>query len=84
MTDMRRTLLWVVFSMSLVLIWDAWSRHNGQTSFRFAIAFSRLRNQVSVWSSCSVAAWKRAVHTRIQKVSTKRRSIGLSSAGLNV
>ncbi len=32
MTDMRRTLLWVVFSMSLVLIWDAWSRHNGQTS----------------------------------------------------
>ena len=32
MTDMRRTLLWVVFSMSLVLIWDAWSRHNGQPS----------------------------------------------------
>jgi len=29
MTDMRRTLLWVVFSMSLVLIWDAWVRHNG-------------------------------------------------------
>ena len=22
MTDMRRTLLWVVFTMSLVLIWD--------------------------------------------------------------
>lgn len=32
MTDMRRTLLWVVFSMSLVLIWDAWNRHNGQPS----------------------------------------------------
>src|SRR6185369_14580299 len=32
MTDMRRTLLWVVFSMSLVLLWDAWSRHNGQPS----------------------------------------------------
>ncbi len=30
MTDMRRTLLWVVFSMSLLLLWDAWSRHNGQ------------------------------------------------------
>lgn len=30
MTDMRRTLLWVVFTMSLVLLWDAWSRHNGQ------------------------------------------------------
>jgi YidC/Oxa1 family membrane protein insertase len=33
MTDMRRTLLWVVFSMSLFLIYDAWNRHNGQPSF---------------------------------------------------
>ncbi|MBL8303998.1 MAG: membrane protein insertase YidC [Ideonella sp.] len=32
MTDMRRTLLWVVFSMSLVLIWDAWNKHNGHPS----------------------------------------------------
>jgi YidC/Oxa1 family membrane protein insertase len=32
MTDMRRTLLWVVFTMSLVLIWDAWNKHNGQPS----------------------------------------------------
>ncbi len=32
MTDFRRTLLWVVFSMSLVLIWDAWQRHNGNPS----------------------------------------------------
>ena len=30
MTDMRRTLLWVVFTMSLVLIWDAWNKHTGQ------------------------------------------------------
>jgi YidC/Oxa1 family membrane protein insertase len=29
---MRRTLLWVVFSMSLVLIWDAWNKHNGEPS----------------------------------------------------
>ena len=32
MTDMRRTLLWVVFTMSLVLIWDAWNKHTGQPS----------------------------------------------------
>ena len=32
MTDMRRTLLWVVFSMSLFLIWDAWNKHNGHPS----------------------------------------------------
>ncbi len=30
MNDMRRTLLWVVFTMSLVLIWDAWNKHTGQ------------------------------------------------------
>jgi YidC/Oxa1 family membrane protein insertase len=33
MTDIRRTLLWVVFSMSLFLIWDAWNKHNGHASF---------------------------------------------------
>ena len=32
MTDMRRTLLWVVFSMSLVLLWDAWNKHQGEPS----------------------------------------------------
>ncbi|WP_418318047.1 membrane protein insertase YidC [Piscinibacter sakaiensis] len=32
MTDIRRTMLWVVFSMSLVLIWDAWNKHTGQPS----------------------------------------------------
>jgi len=30
MMDMRRTLLWVVFTMSLILLWDAWNKHNGQ------------------------------------------------------
>jgi YidC/Oxa1 family membrane protein insertase len=33
MTDIRRTLLWVLFTMSLVLLWDAWNKHNGQPSF---------------------------------------------------
>ncbi|MCW7538411.1 membrane protein insertase YidC [Aquabacterium sp. A7-Y] len=32
MTDMRRTILWVVFTMSLVLLWDAWNKHNGRPS----------------------------------------------------
>ena len=30
MTDIRRTLLWVIFTMSLVLLYDAWNRHTGQ------------------------------------------------------
>jgi YidC/Oxa1 family membrane protein insertase len=32
MNDIRRTLLWVVFSMSLVLLWDGWNKHNGGPS----------------------------------------------------
>ena len=32
MNEMRRTLLWVVFSMSLVLLWDGWNKHNGRPS----------------------------------------------------
>jgi len=32
MNDIRRTLLWVVFSMSLVLLWDGWNKYNGKPS----------------------------------------------------
>ena len=35
MNDIRRTLLWVVFSMSLVFLWDGWNKHNGQGSMFF-------------------------------------------------
>jgi YidC/Oxa1 family membrane protein insertase len=32
MTDLRRTILWVVFTMSIFFLWDAWNKHNGQPS----------------------------------------------------
>jgi YidC/Oxa1 family membrane protein insertase len=32
MTDIRRTLLWVVFVTSLVLLWDGWNKANGHAS----------------------------------------------------
>jgi YidC/Oxa1 family membrane protein insertase len=32
MTDIRRTVLWVVFGMSMLLLWDAWQKHNGHPS----------------------------------------------------
>ena len=35
MTDMRRTVLWVVFTMSLVLLWDGWNKHNGHPPMFF-------------------------------------------------
>ncbi len=33
MNDIRRTVLWVVFSASLFLLWDGWNKHNGHSSF---------------------------------------------------
>lgn len=32
MTDIRRTLLWVVFVTSLVMLWDAWNKQQGHPS----------------------------------------------------
>jgi YidC/Oxa1 family membrane protein insertase len=36
--DIRRTVLWVVFSLSLLLLWDGWMRHNGKQSMFFPTA----------------------------------------------
>jgi len=33
MTDMRRTVLWVVFLASLFMLWDGWQKYNGHPSF---------------------------------------------------
>ncbi|PFH09718.1 YidC/Oxa1 family membrane protein insertase [Collimonas sp. PA-H2] len=33
--DIKRTVLWVVFSVSLLFLWDQWQRHNGQPSLFF-------------------------------------------------
>jgi len=36
--DIRRTFLWVVFSMAVILLWDNWMRHNGKPSMFFPTA----------------------------------------------
>ena len=35
MNDIRRTILWVVFAFSLIMLWDRWQLHNGQPSTFF-------------------------------------------------
>lgn len=35
MSDIRRSILWVIFGLSMVLIWDKWQIHNGQPPFFF-------------------------------------------------
>jgi YidC/Oxa1 family membrane protein insertase len=36
--DIKRTVLWVVFSLSLLLLWDNWMRHTGKPSMFFPSA----------------------------------------------
>lgn len=30
--DMQRTILWMIFSLSLLFLWDGWQKYNGQPS----------------------------------------------------
>ena len=36
--DIRRTVLWVVFSLSLLILWDNWMRYHGKQSMFFPTA----------------------------------------------
>ena len=38
MTDIRRSILWVIFGFSMVLIWDQWQVHNGKPATFFPSA----------------------------------------------
>ncbi|MGJ4748711.1 membrane protein insertase YidC, partial [Leptospira sp. SA-E8] len=35
MNDIRRTILWVIFGFSIVLLWDQWQIHNGRSATFF-------------------------------------------------
>lgn len=35
MNDIRRTILWVVFGFSMVMLWDQWQIHNGKPATFF-------------------------------------------------
>jgi YidC/Oxa1 family membrane protein insertase len=35
MTDIRRSILWVIFGFSMVLLWDKWQVHNGNKATFF-------------------------------------------------
>lgn len=58
--DIQRTVLWVVFSMSLLFLWDAWMRHNGQQSLFFP---------APVTQQTAPAAGNRPVKTEVPQAS---------------
>jgi YidC/Oxa1 family membrane protein insertase len=54
MTDIRRTILWVIFGFSMVLLWDQWQLHNGKKATFFPKP--EVAATVSAPSSASVSA----------------------------
>jgi len=38
MNDIRRTILWVVFALSIILLWDRWQEYNGRRATFFPAA----------------------------------------------
>ncbi len=45
MNDIRRTILWVIFGFSMVLLWDQWQIHNGNKPTFFPPAPSKTAEQ---------------------------------------
>ena len=54
MTDLRRSVLWVVFSMSLLLLWDAWQVHQGRSVLAKAGAQLAQPVEGAGWHLCPV------------------------------
>ncbi len=55
MTDVRRTILWVIFGFSLVLLWDQWQIHNGRPATFFPSPPAKTAPAAPVESSATTA-----------------------------
>lgn len=56
MNDIRRTILWVIFGFSMVLLWDQWQVHNGKKPTFFPGATSTAKNAAAVPPISSAAS----------------------------
>jgi len=54
MTDIRRTILWVIFGFSLVLLWDQWQVYNGRPATFFPQAPKKVATAPALPGSSSV------------------------------
>ncbi|QJQ06652.1 membrane protein insertase YidC [Undibacterium piscinae] len=51
--DIKRTVLWVVFSMSLLILWDNWMRHTGKQSMFFPTPTAQLSKNTAAAGSAN-------------------------------
>ena len=61
MNDIRRTILWVIFGFSMVLLWDQWQVHNGQKATFFPSPAKTVAAASAVANSAGVPAAQAAV-----------------------
>ena len=47
MNDIKRTVLWVIFGFSMVLLWDKWQVHNGNKPLFFPANSPAIQNQTT-------------------------------------
>ncbi|WP_100245594.1 hypothetical protein [Herbaspirillum huttiense] len=57
--DIKRTVLWVVFSFSLLLLWDGWMRHNGHQSMFFPSANPTQEQAAANPAAPTASGWPR-------------------------
>ena len=56
MNDIRRTILWVIFGFSMVLLWDQWQVYNGNKATFFPSPASTTASGAAPVASARVAA----------------------------
>jgi YidC/Oxa1 family membrane protein insertase len=56
MNDIRRTVLWVIFGFSMVLLWDQWQVHNGNKATFFPTPSQQAKLATDAASAASQAA----------------------------
>ncbi len=56
MNDIRRTILWVIFAFSLIMLWDQWQVHNGRKATFFPGATPTTATRASAPASSAPAA----------------------------
>jgi YidC/Oxa1 family membrane protein insertase len=81
--DIKRTVLWVIFAMSLLMLWDKWMIHSGKPSLFFPATTAQQAKNASAAGTASVSAstsasatagviqWTRQVHRLLRRSKAK-------------
>ena len=68
MNDIRRTILWVIFGFSMVLLWDQWQIHNGQKP---TFGLGQAKPQVTAAAKPAGAAGNTSTPNAINSIATQ-------------